>query len=259
MIRSSRSWFLVLACLLVLLSGAPAWAEPRVALVIGNAHYGGNLGTLPNTLADARLMAETLQKAGFSVIEVEDADKKRMKAAIAQFGDKLTESGAASTGLFFYAGHAVQLTSRNFLIPVNANITRVTDVDFAAVSAEDIISQMEFAGSAINILMLDASRNNPLVRGSRAYDFGLADISTRYPGMFISFSTAPGATVHDGKGTHSPYVDAVAAAMLTPGQNIHELFDRVRVKVLEATGGKQVTWDSSSLLAPFYFVPATGN
>jgi carboxyl-terminal processing protease len=250
---------LAVAVLVVILllcgAAAPLSAEPRVALVIGNGAYGGDLGMLPNPANDARLIAKTLKGIGFSVIEVEDADQQAMKRAIAAFGEKLADAGSESVGLFFYAGHGVQSAGENYLIPVGAQIKRETDLDIEAVPANLVLKQMDFAGSAVNIVILDACRNNPLARGFRSAVRGLAEPSVKPQGSFVAYSTAPGEVAADGNGANSPYSTALAQAIVQPGAGIEEVFRDVRAKVLAATDRKQTPWDSSSLTAPFYFVP----
>ena len=235
-----------------------ALAEPRVALVIGNSHYGADIGSLPNPVNDAGLMANALQQTGFTVIKVTDADQKKMKRAIADFGDKLSAAGPSATGLFFYAGHGVQVNGTNYLVPIGAEIDKAADVDIESVSADTILQQMEFAGSRVNIVVLDACRNNPLVRSFRSATRGLAVINAAQ-GTFVAYSTAPGSVAADGNGTNSPYTIALAKEIVTPGLGIEEAFREVRTQVMAATGDKQVPWDSSSLTAPFYFKPGAAS
>jgi uncharacterized caspase-like protein/lipoprotein NlpI len=256
--RALRFTGLALATLLLLggWASGEAKAEPRVALVIGNSSYGGDLGELPNPANDARLMAKTLKGIGFQVIEAEDADQARMKRAIQEFGARLAESGGGATGLFFYAGHGLQVGGTNYLIPVHARIEREGDADLEAIAVDLVMKQMAFADAAVNIVILDACRNNPLSRSLRAVTRGLADPSTRPMGSFIAYSTAPGDVAEDGQGNNSPYTTALATAITRPGASINDVFQEVRGKVLSATNKKQVPWDASSLTAPFYFVPA---
>jgi uncharacterized caspase-like protein len=241
----------------LLLLGQGFWAgsaeaEPRVALVIGNSHYGADIGALPNPVNDAGLMANALQQTGFTVIKVTDADQKKMKRAIKDFGDKLAAAGPTATGLFFYAGHGVQVDGTNYLVPIAADIEKAADVDIESVSADTILQQMEFAGSRVNIVVLDACRNNPLQRGLRSITRGLAPIEAAQ-GTFIAYSTAPGQVAADGTGSNSPYTKALAKTIVQPGVGIEEAFRDVRGEVMAATGGKQIPWDSSSLTAPFIF------
>ena len=253
-LRPIRAILLGFAAALLLV--APAAAEPRVALVIGNSNYGGDLGVLPNPANDARLMAQALKQVGFEVIEIEDADQQAMKQAISDFGEKLSNAGEGSTGLFFYAGHGVQVGGTNYLIPVHVSIKREPDVDIQAVPADLVLKQMNFAGSAVNIIILDACRNNPLTRGFRDLTQGLAEMTTKPKGSFISYSTAPGETAADGNGADSPYSTALAEAIVKPGYSLEDVFREVRRNVMAATNEKQTPWDSSSLTSEFYFIPS---
>ena len=250
---------MLVVCLILVFGALPSEAEPRVALVIGNSDYGAEMGKLPNPANDAALMAKTLKQVGFDVITVTNADQNKMKQAIKEFGRKLTSAGAQTTGLFFYAGHGLQFDGENYLIPVHAAIEQEGDVDVEAIPASMVLKQMDFSGSAVNIVILDACRNNPLARSMRSTGGGLAEMKERPTGSFIAYSTAPGQTAVDGKGKNSPYTEALASAILTPGAGIEDIFRNVRGKVLKVTDQKQVPWDASSLTAPFYFMPGNGN
>ena len=254
-IRNALILICSVSAMVALQASSAASVVSRVAQVIGNAHYDTGLGAVPRAVDDAKQLAETLKKTGFQVVLASDVDQAQMKRAIAVFGDKLVAAGPTATGLFFYTGHGVQIGGQNFLIPIGADIARAADVDLEAINLETILEQMQFAGAATNILMIDASRNNPLQRGFRSVSGGLAHISGSYPGVFISYAAAPGTVVIDSAGPHSAYVTALVDGLLTPGQNIDDLFRHVRVAVLTATKGRQVTSDSSTLAEPFYFVP----
>jgi carboxyl-terminal processing protease len=232
-----------------------AEAEPRVALVIGNSAYQGDLPALPNPANDARLMAKTLKSVGFEVVEAEDATADEIKQAIATFSEKLAAAGAEGTGLFFYAGHGVQVAGENYMIPVDAKLRREADVALQAVAASAVLQQMDFAGSAVNIIILDACRNNPLPSSARSVSRGLAEIKATPRGSFIAYSTAPGSTAADGDGINSPYTKALAETITQPGLSIADVFQEVRTKVLASTGNTQTPWDSSSLTGRFYFKP----
>lgn len=247
-----RHIFLVFLLLGLLLAPLPAAAEPRLALVIGNAKYGQAMGSLPNPANDAALISETLQKLGFQVTRLLDADQKQMKRAISDFSSALNNAGPDAIGFFFYAGHGIQVDGENFLIPVDAMIEQEADVELEAVSANRVLSQMELAGNRINIVVLDACRNNPLARSMRSAARGLARMDAPR-GSFIAYSTAPGEVAADGDGRNSPYTQALAKAMLQPGVAIEETFRNARVDVLQATQDKQVPWESSSLTGAFYF------
>ncbi|MDQ7248968.1 SUMF1/EgtB/PvdO family nonheme iron enzyme [Dongia sedimenti] len=233
---------------------APALAEPRIALVIGNSNYGGDLPKLPNPANDADLMAATLKKLGFKVVESRDADLNQMNKAIREFSNMLSSAGSQAVGLFFYAGHGLQIDGENWLIPIKANIQKSADAEFEAVPASKILGQMQFAENSLNIVILDACRNNPLSRGMRSASTGLAKMDAPL-GSFIAYSTAPGQTAADGKGKNSPYTAALAKAMLKPGIAIEEAFRDARVEVLQTTNKEQIPWESSSLTGAFSFNP----
>ncbi|WP_395020449.1 caspase domain-containing protein [Dongia sp.] len=244
-------------CLLAATSFS-AQAEPRFALVVGNSNYGPEIGKLPNPVNDAGVMAQALTQTGFQVTKVTDVDQQKLKRAIIEFGDKLTAAGENATALFFYAGHGVQVKGMNYLIPVGADIGKESDVGLEAISADEVLQQMEYAGARVNIVILDACRNNPLARGFRSASRGLAPMdATR--GTFIAYSTSPGDVSADGDGKNSPYSAALAKTIVQPGIGIEEAFRDVRAQVMSATDEKQVPWDSSSLTAPFFFQPSQFN
>ena len=149
-----------------------AAAPPRIALVIGNSSYAES--PLANPVNDARLMADTLRELGFDVIERTDADQDAIQLAIFELQDRLFEAGKDAVGLFFYAGHGVQVGGQNYLIPLNTNIKKEREVAVKAVSAGFILGQMEAAGNRMNFIILDACRNNPLTRSFRSASRGLA-------------------------------------------------------------------------------------
>jgi hypothetical protein len=220
-----------------------------VALVVGNGDYAAEIGKLKNPISDAKLVADTLSGLGFEVSLVTDADQKAMKRAIREFGQKLRESGPSGIGLFYYAGHGVQVDGENFLLPIGAEIQAEGDVELEAVSASSILSQMQFAGNAVNLVFLDACRNNPLTRSFRSGARGLARVDAPR-GSFVGYSTAPGDVSVDGEADNSPYALALVEELNTPGISIEEAHRAVRGKVLAATNQRQTPWDSSSLTGP---------
>ena len=253
-----RLWGVLSSLLLCLLAWiGTAAAEPRVALVIGNGHYGASFSPLPNPPNDAKLISKALKDAGFDVTTVLDADQKQMKRAFADFGQKLADKGPDAVGLFYYAGHGVQVDGKNYLIPTKAEISNAKDVGIEAVDADWVLQQMEFAGNRMNIVILDACRNNPLPASKRSADKGLARMDAP-KGSFLAYSTAPGATAVDGKGSNSPYSQALAHAIENNAVPLEQLFRQVRVDVMNATGEDQVPWDSSSLTGEFYFKRPNG-
>jgi hypothetical protein len=253
-VRSLTPSLATLALLvLVVLASSEAGAEGRVALVIGNGAYEG-LERLRNPASDARLMTRTLRAAKFDVVEHLDADDRVMKRAIQDFGRRIAGAGRDTVSIFYYAGHGLQVNGLNYLIPTKARIQREGDVEIEAVEAGLALRQMEDAGSRVNIVILDACRNNPLPRGFRSLSRGLATVNAPQ-GSLIAYSTAPGSVSVDGEGVNSPYTQALAAALLEPGLTAEEVFRQVRVRVLKATRGQQVPWETSSLTGAFYFSP----
>ena len=248
---SMRSILLIAA---MLVSSAAQAAETRIALVIGNSDYSS--GPLPNPANDAKLVGEALTSLGFDVIARRNADQITMKRAIQEFGSRLERAGPGSVGLFYYAGHGVQLSGRNYLIPTTARIEREGDVEIEAVSADWVIEQMRYARNRLNIVILDACRNNPFTRSMRSVDHGLATMDAP-AGILIAYSTAPGAVAADGTGRNSPYTEALTQAMREMHEPVEQVFKHVRVGVMTATAGKQVPWESSSLTGDFYFAAPT--
>ena len=248
-------WRAALAAALAGLSAAPAAAEKRVALVIGNSAY-KNVTPLDNPTRDAQLMAETLSGIGFTLVGGHarlDLDKSAMDSAVQEFGRQVV---GADVALFYYAGHGVQVAGSNYLVPVSANPTREADVDFQMVDANLVLRQMQGSGTRLNLVILDACRNNPFgSRGLRGSDGGLAQM--RAPdGTLISYATQPGNVAQDGSDGHSPYTKALAATLKQPGLDIFQTFNQVGLAVKRATGGTQQPWVSSSPIdGTFYFVP----
>jgi formylglycine-generating enzyme required for sulfatase activity len=226
-------------------------AEPRVALVIGNAAYAD--APLANPVNDAHLIAASLKQAGFRVTEYANLDLDHLRKAIQAFGDQLTAAGQKRAGLVYYSGHGVQAGGHNYLIPIGASIHREADLELQALDASSLMRQMEDAGAGVNIVVLDACRNNPFQSRTRSLSKGLAQMKAGEGAFFLAYATAPDTEAQDGKGANSPYAKALAAAMVLPDLPIEEAFKRVRVQVLRETGNQQQPWELSSLLTSFYF------
>ena len=243
-----------LVMLTSLMFAAAAHAEKRVALVVGNSGY-LNITRLDNPKNDAALMAETLIGLGFSLIGGSaqlDLDKAALDNAVQNFGRQIQ---GADVALFYYAGHGVQVSGSNYLVPVNANPTREADVDFQMVDINLVLRQMQGSGTKLNMVILDACRNNPFgARGLRASDGGLAQM--RAPeGTLISYATQPGSVAQDGIDGNSPYTKALATIVRQPGLDIFQTFNQVGLAVKRATAGAQQPWVSSSPIdGTFYFV-----
>lgn len=219
----------------------------RLALVIGNSTY--RISPLKNPVNDAQDMATALRKVGFDVTLVRDATQQQMENAVREFGLKLRQGG---TGLFYYAGHGVQVAGENYLVPVNAVIQTEGDVKFGCLPAGLVLAKMEDAGNGVNIVILDACRNNAFSRNFRSADQGLAKMDAP-TGSLISYATAPGSVASDGTGRNGLFTQHLLRNIAIPGLPITEVFMRVRQGVVQETKKKQVPWESSSLIGQFYF------
>ena len=227
---------------------APGQPEKRTALVIGNAAY--ESGALRNPINDARAMAKALADLSFEVTLKENLDQKQMKREIQAFGEKLRKGGV---GLFYYAGHGIQENGRNYLLPVGAAIEHEKQVEYEAVDMGAVLSEIDYAHARMNIVILDACRDNPFARSFRSISQGLASLDAP-TGTLIAYATAPGSVANDGPGENGVYTGELIKAMVQPGLKIEDVFKQVRSAVREATGGRQVPWESSSLEGDFYFL-----
>jgi len=249
--RPGRTLSLLL--LFILLSSPPfsqAAAEQRTALVIGNSSYSS--APLKNPVNDAADMAALLKKLGFSVTLKKNVRLQEMDEAIETFGNRLKRGGV---GLFYYAGHGVQVNGVNYLLPIGAKINKEADVKYQAVDANKILDEMAAANNGLNIVMLDACRDNPFARSFRSAARGLAILSSAPSGTFLSYSTSPGNVARDGDGRNSPYTAALLKYMQVPGLTLSDVFINVRTKLKKETG--QVPWELSSLEGQFYFAPGS--
>jgi len=243
----------------VLLGSHAAFAESRVALVIGQSNYRAVV-PLPNPANDARAMSQLLGNAGFEVMDAADLSQNEMREKVGDFAAKVAAKGPDTVALVFYAGHGLQIDGENFLVPVDVDPKRETDIPLQAIRLNDVLNTLTSVPSKTRILLLDACRNNPFPAINRSAGHGLAivDAKTGAPGTFMSFSTSPGAEAEDGSGADSPYTTALLSAAKEPGLSIEDTFKRVRVSVNKATEGRQTPWDSSSLTDDFRFFPGSG-
>jgi hypothetical protein len=230
----------------------------RVALVVGMSRY-QHIPALDNPANDARLMADTLGRLGFVLVgggAQLDLDKAGFDRAVQQFGQQII---GAQVALFYYAGHGLQVAGTNWLVPTDANPTREIDLDFQMLDANLVLRQMEGAGTKLNLLILDACRNNPFGgRGLRATTGGLAQMKAP-EGTLISYATQPGNVAIDGADGDSPFTKALAHTLMRPGLDVFKLFNEVGLQVKLATAGMQQPWVSNSPIdGDFYFlqVPA---
>ena len=226
---------------------APAGGGKRVALVIGNGRYPE--APLSNPTNDAQDMAAALRELGFAVTVREDLTKQAMVEAIRAFGK---QSQKGDVGLFYFAGHGIQVNGYNYLIPIGAQIEKEQDVEFEAVHIDRVLAEMESAENNLNIVILDACRDNPLPRKFRRITRGLAPVDAP-SGTLIAFATAPGKTASDGDGRNGLYTGAWLQYIREPGLRIEDVLYGVQNVVEEKSGGKQIPWYHSSLKRAFYF------
>lgn len=243
----------LLAAAFVLCLGTSAHAEKRVALVVGNSAY-QDAPNLPNPAADARLMAETLTSLGFFVVgggALVDLTKTGFDEALVAFDRELA---GADVALFYYAGHGVETHGLNYLVPVDAHPADEGDVLMQGVGMAGVLAEMEKSGAKVNLVLLDACRNNPFRgRGVHSRTGGLAQMQAP-PGTLISFSTQPRSVALDGHHGHSPYTRAVAAIIRHQGFGLFRTFNEVGLAVERETHGRQLPWLASSPIATrFYF------
>jgi C-terminal peptidase prc len=229
--------------------------QKRLALLIGNSVYAHG-GTLKNPVNDIDAVERTLGRIGFEVISRRNADQTTIKRAIDRFGRELADY---AVGLFYYAGHGVQVDGINYLIPVDARLDSKLDVEYDCVRVGRVLAKMENAANNTNIVILDACRDNPFERSwnRSAKGRGLAFMNAP-TGSLIAYATSPGRTAMDGRGRHSPYASALLSHLATPQITILEMFQRVRNTVISQSNGQQVPWESTSLRGNFYFIPSVG-
>ncbi|HET9643115.1 MAG TPA: caspase family protein [Burkholderiaceae bacterium] len=226
--------------------------EKRIALVIGNAAYRND--PLDNPVNDARMIAQSLGKAGFEVSLRENLDRNGLVNAVREFSSRLNENTIA---VLYYAGHGLQLRDRNYLIPIDADIRNEDEIPITSLDLGFLLGRMSEARSRINIVILDACRNNPFIGRAGPKAQGLAQMDAPV-GSLLAYSTAPGKLAADGLGgPNSLYALHLAKHLLTPGLPVEHVFKRVREGVVRDTQGLQVPWESSSLQGEFAFVPGT--
>ncbi len=239
----------------LLLGTGSAFAENRVALVIGQSAY-RSVPALPNPANDAKAVTQMLTDSGFEVSTASDLSQSELRQQVSAFAGKVAAKGADTVALVFYAGHGLQIDGENYLVPVDVDPKREADIPIQAVRLNDILNTLTSVPSKMRILMLDACRNNPFPDISKTSGGGLAIVDAKIgaPGTFLSFSTSPGAVAEDGSGANSPYTTALLSAGKESGIPIEETFKRVRLAVNKATDGRQTPWDSSSLTEDFRFL-----
>ena len=250
-----RAALLVAMALLALSLVMPALAaEKRLALVVGNARY--PLAPLNNPENDARVVASTLRRLGFEVIEHVNLPVKDFRRVLREYAKRVQDT--EGTALFFYAGHGVQIDGRNYLLPVDINVRDEYEIKDEAVDVEELfVSRLDRARAQTRIVILDACRDNPfgrISRGLRTVGTGLVEMGAR--GALIAYSSAPGATAEDGPvGTNSIFTRHMVKEMLVEGLEVEQMFKNVRVKVLRDSNQRQIPWVNSSMTSNFSFNP----
>ncbi|MBS4048925.1 MAG: caspase family protein [Alphaproteobacteria bacterium] len=243
-----RALIAAMTAAVIALPALPSFAATqRLALVIGNSAYAD--GLLKNPINDARAMATTLRELGFEVRVLENADRMAMQRAVVEFGRKLNSE---TVGLFYFAGHGMQVRGANYLIPVKAEIASEDEVEVEGVDVSYVMARMATAKNQFNIVILDACRNNPFQRSFRTLNSGLAAISAP-TGTMIAYATAPGSVASDGDAANGIYTAELVKAIRQPGISMEEAFKQARSGVIARTQGKQTPWESSSVVGTFSF------
>jgi uncharacterized caspase-like protein len=232
-----------------------ALAEHRMALVIGNSNY-ATVTALPNPANDARAMAKFLNSAGFQVLQAPDLSQTEMRRTIGDFASMVADKGPDTVALVFYAGHGLQVDGENYLVPVDAKITREADVPLQAMRLADLMNALAAVPSKTRIVILDACRNNPFSEINKTTGRGLAIVDAP-TGSLVSYSTAPGTEAQDGDGLNSPYTSALLKIGQRSDLPVEQMLKLVRLAVNDATNRQQIPWESSSLTTDFAFFPST--
>ena len=229
--------------------------EKRYALVVGNSQYSKEIGELRNPVNDAIDMAAELEKSKFEVQLLTNATYGQIRASLLKFKDKLDAGDREKTvGLFYFAGHGLRLEEENYIVPVDAKIEYEDDIwRYCFPVQRMVLSIMEQSNTRLNIVILDACRNNPFPSLTRSLgQQGLAEMQ-KARGSFIAYATAPGSVAIDGTGRNGLYTQELLKAIRKPGRTIEQVFKEVRLNVLRLSGDKQNTWDSSNIVGEFYF------
>jgi len=222
-------------------------SSERLALVIGNDAY--QTAPLRNPVNDAEDMGKVLSTLGFKVILQKNVDRRALEDSIRSFGRQLKNGGV---GLFYFAGHGMQVEGRNYLIPINARIESEADIKYETVDAGFVLGKMEDAENQLNIVILDACRNNPFSRHFRSREQGLARMDAP-TGSVIAYATAPGTVAADGVERNGTFTKHLIRHIRTPNLTVEQVLKRVRIDVAAETKQRQIPWESSSLMGDFYF------
>src|SRR2546423_736519 len=251
MLRKLLSGWAVLAALLFMLV-QPAAAQQRIAVVIGNAAY--RKGPLQHSLADGGLVAEALTSIGFAIIEGADVNSNDMRRLFGEFLQRVNAAGPDAIAFIYYNGYALQFEGDNYLIPVDAQLNRDSEIPIQGIRLFDLLRPLADAPAAAKIVVLDATRPLPFqIQGGQLAP-GLGAIESA-PGMLVAFSSAPGTVAPDGPGPYGAYATAIAEMVREPGLDIDTMFARIRLRTNETTNGVQTPWDVSQLQQVVMLVP----
>jgi hypothetical protein len=251
-----RFLFVFISAATFFLTGTAAFADKRVAFVVGNAAY-KNVPALPNPAIDAQTMASTLRNVGFDVVEGINLTRDRMSEKLLDFGRK---AEGADVAVFYYAGHGIAVNGTNYLLPVDADLKSEMDVKLGAAINVDNTLEQTMQDAKVKLVFLDACRDNPFaakIRSAKAtrgvtVDSGLAAM-TSGTGTLIAFATGPGQTALDGdKGANSPFTRALVANITRPGVEIQQAMTAVRAQVNEETNKNQLPWGHTNLIGSVY-------
>lgn len=235
----------------IALAPSAAAVEGRVALVIGNSAYAAS--PLRNPANDAADLAAALEKKGFNVLLRENVGERGLKEAVDDFAKFLKRGGV---GLFFFAGHGVQFGDQNYLMPTDIPFKSEADIKYKSISAEYVLARMAEAGNRVNVVILDACRDNPFSSGqSGSKGLGAMNVGRNERGTYISYATSPGSTAADGTGRNGMYTKHLLRSLELRDSDIDKVFGRVRSGVVQDTDGSQVPWTSTSIIGNFYFDP----
>ena len=214
--------------------------EKRIALVVGNGAYAKS--PLPTTANDAGLVAQTLQAAGFDVVGARDLDGDTLRKSFRDFIQKAQTSGPGTVAMIYLAGYGVQLAGENYFIPVDSNISHDTDVPTEALRVSDYVRQLAAVPLKASIIVLDAARQQPFIEGGQPIAGGLALVDPE-ANMLIAYNAAPGTVAPPEPGPYGIYAQSLAEMIRTGGLSPSEVFDRVRLRVNDASKGAQVPWE----------------
>lgn len=225
-------------------------ALPKVALVLGNSKY--KESPLKNPANDARAVGEALKAMGFTVTLKLDAGRAEMAAVTQAYVEQLAKRKVV--GLFYYAGHGIQLAWRNYMLPVDAEIDTLADIQKQAVEVNSLLEGIKRADNALNVIILDACRDNPFGNFKGMDQKGLSQMDAPQSTL-LAYATSPGNVASDGAGEHGLYTEHLLREMKVPEAKVEDIFKRVRLGVRRKTNGAQIPWESTSLEDDFYFLP----